>query len=142
MTDDGHAGDRLSALLDAQLDASEVADVTSHVEVCPPCHAELERVRAARQWVRDLPAVDPPFGMYERLLLRRRRGRAVAAWAATAAAAVLVVNLATSRPEPVAPELPQLVGVHAATASVSGEPVSQLAPAAVPVTFVELDRPR
>jgi anti-sigma factor RsiW len=136
--DDGHAGDLLSALLDGELDAATESRVRAHVEGCATCAAELHTVTAARIWVRDLPPVDPPFGFYERMFRRARRwGRgAVAGIAAGAAAAVAVVTLAVPAPErPVTPSVGRMVDAHTASASVAGDPLSELTPAATPVSF-------
>jgi anti-sigma factor RsiW len=131
-----HAGDALSALLDAQLSATDERVVRAHLEVCPACAAELRAVEQARSWVRGLPAVDPPFGLYERLLGSRRRRRwGVASLAAAAVASVAFVGVLPAHEAPVRPAVATLIRTHAVTASVDGDPVSQLATAGVPVSF-------
>ena len=101
-----------------------------------PCAAELRQVETARSWVRGLPAVDPPFGFYERLLdTRRRRRWAAAAMVAAAAASVAFVGTLPAREAPVKPAVANLIRTHAVTASVDGDPVSRLATAGVPVSF-------
>jgi anti-sigma factor RsiW len=130
-----HAGDALGALLDGELDAADEVAVHAHLEGCPSCTAELAQVRAARSWVRALPAVEPPFGFYERLLAPRRRRWAAASMAAAAVASLVAVVAMPPREDPVRPPVASLVRTHAITASVDGDPVSQLAPAGVPVSF-------
>ena len=141
-----HLGDLLSALLDGELAPPEEAAVRTHLQACPNCSGELQRVETARRLVRALPAVDPPFGFLERLVVspprlgrhrtsshRRRAG--VAALAASAAAAIGLLGLAPPRDAPVTPSVAQLVEAHATGASVEGDPLSRLAPLGVPVSF-------
>jgi anti-sigma factor RsiW len=131
-----HAAEALSALLDAQLAAADEQAVRALVARCPACAAELRQVETARSWVRALPAVDVPFGFYERLLdTRRRRRWAAASLAAAAAASVAFMGVMPSREAPVKPAVANLIRTHAVTASVDGDPVSQLATAGVPVSF-------
>ena len=143
-----HLGDLLSALLDGELARSDEEQAYRHLEACRLCASELADVRTARGLVRALPAVDPPFGFFEGLVLgdhqppsrrvplRRRVG--VAALAASAAAAVAVVGLAPPRGEPVSPSVARLVEAHATGASLDGDPLSRLAPLGVPVTFRQM----
>lgn len=105
----------LSALLDGELTDHDAAEVRALLDRADDARAELEALTVVRAAVRDLPPVDPPFGFYERLLLRggpgseaeasaaaprvrsaRRswaRSRAIAAVAAAAAAIVLIVGI-------------------------------------------------
>ncbi|MDQ3946435.1 MAG: hypothetical protein M3357_15045, partial [Actinomycetota bacterium] len=62
------------------------------------------------------------------------RPRRRAAWALVAAAASAAALFLPREPS-VAPVLPALVESHAARASVTGDPLSHLAPIAVPVSF-------
>lgn len=132
-----HAGDLLSALLDGELDAGTAGGVRQHLAVCAACRSEFEAVRAARTWVRGLPPVDLPFGFYERMLrpVRRWARAGVAALAAGAAASVLAVVMTTPGERPVAPHVGRLVDAHTVSASSSGDPVSELTPAATPASF-------
>jgi anti-sigma factor RsiW len=131
-----HAADALSALLDGQLAGADERSVRAHVARCPACAAELRAVDLARSWVRGLPAVDPPFGFYERLVATPRRRRwAAASLAAAAAASVAFVGVLPAREAPVSPAVASLIRTHAVTASVDGDLVSQLAPAGVPMSF-------
>jgi anti-sigma factor RsiW len=135
---DGHLGDFLSALLDGEIAASEESVVRSHLHRCTRCQEELDEVASARRLVRSLPEVRPPLGYEQRLLRSGRYRRAgVAALAATAAASIAFLGVASPREEPVAvaPQVPRLVDAHVSSASVSGDLVGNLAPAAVPVTF-------
>jgi anti-sigma factor RsiW len=131
-----HAADLLSALLDAQLTAADEQVVRAHLARCPRCAAELRAVEEARSWLRSLPVVDPPVGFYERLFgTRRRRRWGAASLAAAAAASVAFVGVLPAREAPVKPAVASFIRTHAVTASVDGDPVSQLATAGVPVSF-------
>jgi anti-sigma factor RsiW len=145
-----HLGDALSALLDGELAGPQEAAAHAHLAVCQDCAGELRAVSQARTWVRSLPAVDPPFGFYERMLLdhspvpagagafanraafRRRAGLAAIG---AAAAAVTVLGVGSPSARPVSPAVPRLVEAHAASASVGADLLSKLAPAGVPVSF-------
>lgn len=136
-----HLGDGLSALLDGELTPEQETAARAHLAVCAPCATELDGLRAVRATVRQLPAAEPPFGFVERLArphhptgYRRRRRIGMAALAATAAASVGVLLLSSPVNAPVSPQMTRLVESHAASSS-SGDPISQLAPAGVPVTF-------
>lgn len=142
--DDGaaHLGDELSALLDGELAAPRVAAAHRHLAGCPACAGELARIGQAREWVRRLPAVEPPAGFIEGLVagrtaavtpLRRRR-RALASVAACVAAAGAVLTVAPPEESPTAPPVGRLVEAHA-TAGGTGEPLTQLVPVGVPVSF-------
>ena len=132
----GHLGDALSGLLDGELTPVEQVAAEAHLASCPQCRAELEAVGAVRSWTRALPAVHPPFGFYERMLLppRRRRGL-VAALGGAAAAAVLAGGLIRPAQPTVAPRVARLVTDHASTASAGQDPITPLIPVAVPVSF-------
>ena len=132
-----HPGDLLSAMLDGELTPGEVAGVRAHLEACPDCQRELDRISETRTLVRDLPAVDPPFGFYERMVRPRYRwARAgVAALAGAAAVSVGVMAFAAPREPHVTPHVAQLVDAHTASASTSGDPISEMTPAAAPVSF-------
>lgn len=90
--------DLLSALLDGELAPDEEARVRDLVADSPEAQEELAALAQVRTLVRDLPAVDPPFGFYERMLRPARRPRHVGAkvggaLAAAAAAVVLIVGV-------------------------------------------------
>lgn len=140
-----HLEDALSGLLDAELSPEEEAAAHVHLTSCQVCRNELEEVRTARSWVRALPQVDAPFGFYERLLRKGGSGGAAArattwglgALVGTAAAGLVVLGLASPRGLPVKPRVDRLVEAHA-TAEASGDDVSQLVPAAVPVVLASV----
>ena len=145
---DDHLGDALSALLDGELPPTQEAAARAHITGCPECAQELLAVTQARSWVRALPLVEPPFGLYERMLLERpprvgvtfdaraalRRRAGIAAFGA-AAAAVTVLGVASPSQPPVSPAVPRLVEAHATSASVGADLLSKLAPVGVPVSF-------
>lgn len=145
-----HLGDLLSALVDGELNPAQIAAAQAHVARCPSCAAELDEVTTARALVRALPALDPPFGLYERILRDDRvlrpapATRAGAGWTprrvaaaafGSAAAAVILLGLAPPRDTPVTPPVNSLVEAHATGASLGSDPLSRLAPIGVPVTF-------
>jgi anti-sigma factor RsiW len=139
-----HLGDLLSAILDGELSRSAETAARLHVAGCPTCAAELDDVRRAHDWVRTLPMAEPPAGFLDRLAIEpparaaRRlapRWAGVAAVAASAAAAVGLLGLAPPREAPVSPPVGRLVEAHATGASLTGDPLSRLAPIGVPVTF-------
>jgi anti-sigma factor RsiW len=135
-----HLGDGLSALLDGELSAEEEVMARAHLAVCEACAGELEGERAVRSSLRALPSEQPPFGFVERLARphhvsgRRRRWRVgVAALGASAAASFVVLFLSSPVNAPVSPQMTRLVEAHATSAS--GDPISQLTPIGVPVSF-------
>ncbi|HEV2760844.1 MAG TPA: zf-HC2 domain-containing protein [Acidimicrobiales bacterium] len=143
-----HLGDALSALLDGELPSTQERAARAHIADCPDCAHELLAVTEARTWVRALPLVEPPFGLYERMLLERpqrvgatfdaraalRRRAGIAAFGA-AAAAVTVLGVASPSQPPVSPAVPRMVEAHATSASVGADLLSKLAPVGVPVSF-------
>jgi len=132
-----HPGDLLSTLLDGELMPREEEGVRAHLSTCEQCRRELHLVSEGRTLVRDLPPVDPPFGFYERMVRPRHRwARAgVAALVAGAAASVGIMAVAAPREATVSPHVAQLVDAHTASASTSGDPISEITPAAAPVAF-------
>lgn len=150
-----HLGDTLSAFLDDELAPAARREAEAHLAGCSGCRAELEEVAAARRAIRIMPvhatrrllwgeepagAVPAPPGgpgggwpgpPSRRTSAGRRRR---AAWALTAVVAAAIALLLPRDPS-VAPSLPSLADTHAARASVTGDPLSQLAPIAVPVSF-------
>jgi anti-sigma factor RsiW len=132
-----HPGDLLSALVDGELTPREEQGVRAHLEECADCGRELRLIGEARTLVRDLPPVDPPFGFFERMLRPRHRWArtGVAALAGAAVASVAVMALAAPREPQVSPHVARMVDAHTASASTSGDPISEITPAAVPVSF-------
>jgi anti-sigma factor RsiW len=143
-----HLGDALSALLDGELPTAQEAAAQAHLARCPSCADELLAVTQARSWVRALPPVEPPFGLFERMLLERPqpvpgafgaraslRRRAGLAAAGAAAAAVTVLGVGSPSQPPVSPAVPRMVEAHATSASVGADLLSKLVPVGVPVSF-------
>jgi anti-sigma factor RsiW len=129
-----HLDDTLSAYLDDELAPAARREVEAHLAGCAECREELDEVAAARQAIRIMPVHGAP-----RPLLDRGRRPAVtprrrAAWALAAAVAAAIAVVLPREPE-VVPSLPSLAGSHAARASITGDPLTQLAPIAVPVRF-------
>lgn len=60
MPDRHVAGARLSALLDDELSDEVALEVTRHLSRCDACLAELEALRATREALRRLPALQAP----------------------------------------------------------------------------------
>ena len=137
MNTSAHPGDLLSALLDGELTPREAEGVRAHLSTCDECQRELRLVTEGRTLVRDLPPVNPPFGFFERMVRPKHRWArtGVAALAAGAAASVAIMALAVPREATVAPHVGQLVDAHTASASTSGDPISEITPAAAPVSF-------
>ena len=127
---DGHLGDRVSALLDGELDPAEEEEARSHLGRCPDCSAELDATRRMRALVRALPAVEPPRPLTGPARRRRAGAVGVAAAVAAAVASVLMTSIQSEGPEQ--PPVARLLETHA-TSLVNVEPLSQLAPAAVPL---------
>ena len=139
-----HLGDRLSAYLDDELAPAARREAEAHLAGCADCRAELDDVAAVRLAIRILPVhtaprplvdgpsfgEDPRPGGAPRAAAPRRR----AVWALAAAVAAAVALVLPREPE-VAPSLPSLADSHAARASITGDPLTQLAPIAVPVRF-------
>jgi anti-sigma factor RsiW len=131
--------DRLSAYLDDELDAAERQAVESYVAASPEWRAELDEVAWVRDTLRSLPVHEAPPGFWEGALApemaqaraRRRRGvpRIAGLGAAAAAVAAVVTTAALLVPSPdrVTPKVPALADTHAVRASVTDDPVSQLA---------------
>jgi anti-sigma factor RsiW len=131
---DGHLDDTLSAYLDDELAPAARREAEAHLAACGDCRAELDDLAAIRQAVRIMPVRTAPRPLLEwapRVVASPRRR---AAWALAAAVAAVVAVVLPQEPE-VAPSLPSLAGSHAARASITGDPLSQLAPIAVPVRF-------
>ena len=126
-----HLGDLVSALVDGQLEPAEEASALSHLAGCERCAAELKATADMRAVVRGLGQVDPP-----RPLAAPVAGpRGLLAGIAAAAAAVAVLVLSGLEPDSgTRPEVARLVQVHS-TSPVNSDPMSQLAPAAIPVSL-------
>lgn len=131
----GHLGDTVSALADGELADGELADAQAHLDACPVCAAELAGTARVRDLVRGLPPIDPRVPLD--IIRVEPIGRRWAASAAAAAAAVALVLLTAvgAGEAPTPAPVGRLVQAHA-TSAVNADPLSQLAPAAIPVAFV------
>lgn len=139
-TEASHLGDAITALLDGELSATEETAARAHLATCSACLEELDGLRSIRSLVRGLPPQPPPSGFLDRMARphhpagrRRRRRVGVATLVATAAASFGVLLLSSPVDAPVSPQMVRMVEAHATSAS--GDPISQLAPVGVPVTF-------
>ena len=121
--DGPHLGDALSALVDGELSPAEEAEARRHLDECADCADELAATQATADLVRGLPAVDPRFGFYERLLRPsfgsgssdRRRVRIALSVASAAAVVALVVGLVSNLSgTEVTPAVDDMVEVHEA----------------------------
>lgn len=64
-----HLGDRLSALVDGELDGAERDRVHAHLASCEPCRAEAAELRALKQKLRTLgPGAPAEAAMTRRLI--------------------------------------------------------------------------
>lgn len=125
----GHEGDRLSALLDDELEERDALAVTRHLERCGDCRDELEHLRSTRSALRSLPPVAPPLAwMVETAVLgpgesdqHPMRSVVGGLLAGTLAVLVLAFLLGGDVPGSVRPEVDQLVVDH--VRSVEGGPV-------------------
>ena len=129
-----HLGEALSAYLDDELAPAARREADGHLAGCGLCREELELVAWARASIRALPVRACPPGLWEHLATEpgapAQTRRALWAAAAVAAAVTAVLLPRETRVEPI---LPSLVESHATRASVTGDPLSQLAPIAVPI---------
>jgi anti-sigma factor RsiW len=123
----------LSAYLDDELAPAFRREADAHLAGCDECRAELDEIAAARRAIRIMPVHAAPRSLVGGPPLpaaARRR----ALWALAAAVAAAIAFLLPREPQ-VAPSLPSLADSHAARASITGDPLTQLAPIAVPVRF-------
>lgn len=118
---DAHLGDLLSALVDDELTPAEETAARAHLDGCAGCRDELAATADTAALLRGLPAVDPRFGFYERLLRGRRfapdrkRQRVGLTIATVAAAVALFVALgADLTGDQVDPAVDDMVAAHQA----------------------------
>src|SRR5271166_195587 len=64
-----HLGDRLSALVDGELDGAELDRAHAHLASCEPCRAEAAELRALKQKLRGLTAGAPAEAAMTRRLI-------------------------------------------------------------------------
>ncbi len=129
-----HLEDALSAYLDDELAPAARREADAHLAGCAECREELDGVAAARQAIRILPVHATPRPLLDRPPVPALAARRRAVWALAAAVAAAIALVLPFEPE-VAPSLPSLADSHAARASITGDPLTQLAPIAVPVRF-------
>lgn len=65
--------ERVTGLVDGELDAATAAAVAAHLEACPGCRVQAEGERALRARLRALPAPPLPDGLEARVRSRLRR---------------------------------------------------------------------
>ncbi|HEX4776093.1 MAG TPA: zf-HC2 domain-containing protein [Acidimicrobiia bacterium] len=151
MTADGRDGalpeDVISAYVDGELTAAERVAFEQRLGVSPSWADILREVRETRAIVRALPVPEPPPGFLERLLdaaavasvpATRTTRRALGPWrwaAGGAAAAAVAVAFLVPSPHRVTPSVPSQVDSHATRASLTQDPIMQLAPVAQPLRF-------
>ncbi|HXK11473.1 MAG TPA: zf-HC2 domain-containing protein [Vicinamibacteria bacterium] len=85
--------ERVTGLVDGELDAETAAAVTAHLEACPSCRAQAEDERALRARLRALPAPELPAGFEGRLragIVRPRSAARAWTWVVLPLAAALV----------------------------------------------------
>jgi hypothetical protein len=103
------------AYLDDELTPDERAAVEELLRRSAAARAEVEGIQRVRDLVRGLPAVEPPFGFFERMELPRKRGprsrAGVAASLVGAAAAVMMIIVGLT-PGRVAPPIDDFVERH------------------------------
>jgi anti-sigma factor RsiW len=142
---DGLTEDLLSAYLDDELDAVARAEVDDRLATSPEWRAILDEVRATRDALRALPAVDGSPEFWARMMVgdqvvdlaKERRRRSVPRWAVAAAgaaaAAVIVVGVvAVPQEQKVRPAVATFTDEHAARSSVDNDVISSLASVGVP----------
>jgi anti-sigma factor RsiW len=153
--------DLLSAYVDGEVSGAERAAVEARLARDGAWQNILAEVVAARDAVRALPDREPPAGFWLRVLTRVSEvaerdhfeiaaaaavvpitppaARRVPRWGAISAAVVaVVIGVAVAVPQrdhAVSPNLPTVADQHAAASMTQSDPVSNLAPAAVPVGF-------
>ncbi len=67
------ARERLSALLDESLDSSERSDIRAHMEGCPDCRLELDRLRATLSLLSRVDRPRAPVGFVDRVMTAAHR---------------------------------------------------------------------
>lgn len=131
-----HLGEALSALADGQLGPTEEVVALDHLAGCGPCAAELAATQAMRSLVRALPPVEPRRPLVAVPVGPRRPSRLAGVLAAAAASVAMLLLAGVQQDVGTGPQVAQLVQVHT-TSPVNADPMSQVAPAALPVSFTE-----
>jgi anti-sigma factor RsiW len=128
---DEHLGDLLSALVDGELSGTELQAAERHLAGCPTCQAEQALTAQTQSLVAGLPTLAMPPPVWATVMAAGRRRARPAVWLSGCAAAVALAILAAVPPRHhVTPQMAHLVEVHAVSSG--SDPVTQLAPAAVP----------
>ena len=133
-TPGGHLADLLSALVDGELTEPERVAAERHLEGCRECRAEYRLVARAHDLVAGLPVLAVPPPVWATVTAAGRRRPRPVVWLSACAAAAGIAVLAAAPPRHhVTPQVARLVDVHAVSSG--NDPVTQLAPAAVPTSF-------
>lgn len=66
-----HLGDRLSALVDGELDGAERDKATAHLARCEQCRSEAAALRDLKRQLRSLAAESPAVAAHEADMMRR-----------------------------------------------------------------------
>lgn len=130
--------DRLSAYLDGELDPAERQAVESYLAASAEWRTELDEIAWARDALRRLPVHEAPPGFWDAALApeltraRARRARRVPriaglSGAAAAVAAMITAALVVPSPDRVEPDVPAVADAHTVRASVTDDPMTQLA---------------
>jgi anti-sigma factor RsiW len=87
--------ERVTGLVDGELDAEAAATLVAHLDTCAACRAQADEERSLRARLRSLPLPETPVGLEARVRARLGRPSVVARAArwAVPAAAVLVAAL-------------------------------------------------
>lgn len=116
----------LNAYLDGELEGTLFAELERHIERCPDCRAELDRIMKMRELLDELRGVEVPEGERERFIdalrnrleteqkrgLRREINWRPALIGAIAVVAILIVLIAIPREKP-PPEIAPAPGLNA-----------------------------
>jgi anti-sigma factor RsiW len=100
----GHPGPDLSASLDRELDTATLRQMEEHLEGCADCREELAALEQVRQAVRDLPCMEAPPGLVDRIVARRQGAtRRAAALVGVAASLLAALSLVAVEPREAPP---------------------------------------
>ena len=116
-----HAGDRLSAYLDGELNPAEQTSIESHLADCASCRSERDAAGASRSLVRSLPVVEPPpdvFDLPAEVIEFPGRWRRRLVAAAAAATLIVGVGFGVNADRAVPLQLDDVVDQHVARASI------------------------
>jgi anti-sigma factor RsiW len=97
-----HPSELLADLLDGSLDASDRAQLDSHLATCETCRTDLAAAAAGRDAIRSLPPAAPPSDLHDRIVAaagRRSSAPTWYRWAGVAAAAAVIAVVALALPD-------------------------------------------